>query len=139
MEGAPAVTPQPRLSGSAPGVWGQHPVLLSRANAHVSCLVALFCSMICFIAISWHIISGVPFVRGVLCIVDWSPCCLDKACVSHNLGLSGIFVIISWHRADIFPVTPKKLKNPVQHAQYRRVAIASLAISLRGGLQSSQS
>ncbi len=28
-------------------------------------LIALFCSMMCFIAFSWHIISGVPFVRGV--------------------------------------------------------------------------
>ena len=34
----------------------------------------------------------------------------DKAGVSHNVGLSGIFVGLSRHRVDIF-VYPKKKKQ----------------------------
>ena len=33
--------------------------------------------------------------------LDWSPCHLGKAGVSHILHLSGIFVSTSWHRVDI--------------------------------------
>ena len=74
-------------------------------------LSLLHCSMLSFAALSWHIIFRISFVRGVHCIVDWSLCHLDEAGVSHNLGLSGIFVSISWHGVDIFPVTQKKEKK----------------------------
>ncbi len=51
--------------------------------------------LMCFIALSWHILSGVPFL--------WTnrPCHFDKAGVSHILHLSVIFVSTSWHRVEI--------------------------------------
>ena len=71
---------------------------------------------------------GVPFVRGVPYIVDWSPSCQGRCFV--KLRLSGIFISISWHRAGIFPVTPKKvLFNRLSTDQLQMLARLSACVA----------
>ncbi len=105
LEDAPAVIPEPSLSGSALGLWGQHPVLLSRANGHVSCVgcFGLFHDLLYSTFMKNHFRSTLD-ERGPL----YFELIAFLTRLVTQLSLSGIFVSISWHRADIFPVTSPK-------------------------------